>query len=101
MPKINTVQFIGRVIDVPNGTGLPTSHVADGLDDSRRGLFKRAGLGQRAADGVADEKVLLCALTLGDVVKAIDCSGDFSPVVLKRTDIDKDGDMRAVGPFDE
>ena len=40
-------------------------------------------------------------LALGDVVKAIDCSGDFSPVVLQRTDIDEDGDMRAVGPLDE
>ncbi|KAG0505310.1 MAG: hypothetical protein Udaeo_13510 [Candidatus Udaeobacter sp.] len=38
---------------------------------------------------------------LGDVVKAIDCSGDFSPVVLQRTDIDKDGDMRAVGPLNQ
>ena len=40
-------------------------------------------------------------LALGDVVKAIDCSRDFSSFVLQRTDIHDDGNPRAVGPLDE
>jgi hypothetical protein len=37
----------------------------------------------------------------GDVVKAIDCSNDFSPIILQRTNIDDDSDLRAVRPLDE
>ena len=40
-------------------------------------------------------------LAIGDVDKAIDCSREFSALVLDRTDIHEDGNARAVGPLDE
>src|SRR6185437_15717886 len=40
-------------------------------------------------------------LALTDVVKAIDCSRDFSSFVFQRTDIHDHGYARAVGPLDE
>src|SRR4029434_6024817 len=51
--------------------------------------------------GVALRQCLFRLLALGDVVKAIDCSRDFSSFGLQWTDIHHHGHPRAVGALDD
>ena len=55
----------------------------------------------RALQGPFLEQCLFRLFARGDVVKATDCRRDFSELVLHWTNIDDDGDPRAVRPLDE
>src|SRR5687768_18601811 len=66
MPHLDTAQFIGRTIDVPERAPVPSGPLAENLEDLWNSLLKRRRLCQHAVNRLLDLQTLLDSPALRD-----------------------------------